>query len=167
MWLCHGVMSPKNADGMANSVDTEQTAPLGAVWSGSTLLARAYLSEHYSTPWERAVHLAVLTCCVWWRFMMFLFLSHLMSWLGMWNVVGWVLDHCPVMFILYFTEGRHYSADNVANVRDENRRLVLHLYSAIISWGKSSRANYGQVVRDTDFTWSQWNRYGGYLMKDG
>ena len=30
---------------MANSVDPDQT-PLGAVWSGSTLFAQAYLSEN-------------------------------------------------------------------------------------------------------------------------
>ena len=30
-------MSPNDADGMANSVDPDQTAPLGAVWSGSAL----------------------------------------------------------------------------------------------------------------------------------
>ena len=38
-------MSPKDEDGMAISVDTDQTAP-GAVWSGSTLFAQAYLSEN-------------------------------------------------------------------------------------------------------------------------
>ena len=31
MWLYHGVMSPNDTDGMANSVDPDQTAPLGAV----------------------------------------------------------------------------------------------------------------------------------------
>ena len=31
MWLYHRVMSPKDADGMANSVDPDQTAPLGAL----------------------------------------------------------------------------------------------------------------------------------------
>ena len=39
-------MGPKYADGMANSVDPDQTAPLGAVWSGSTLFAQACLSEN-------------------------------------------------------------------------------------------------------------------------
>ena len=56
-------MSPNDADGMANSVDPDQTgsliwvytvcrvdpnqtAPLGAVWCGSTLFAQAYLSEN-------------------------------------------------------------------------------------------------------------------------
>ena len=48
-------MSPNDADGMANSVDLDQTAPLGAVWSGSALFAvwsgsalfaQAYLSEN-------------------------------------------------------------------------------------------------------------------------
>ena len=39
-------MSPNDADGMANSVDPDQTAPRGeAVWSGSALFAQAYLSE--------------------------------------------------------------------------------------------------------------------------
>ena len=31
MWLYHRAMSPNDADGMANSVDPDQTAPLGAV----------------------------------------------------------------------------------------------------------------------------------------
>ena len=39
-------MSPNDADGMANSVDPDQTAPLGAVWSVSVPLAQAYLSEN-------------------------------------------------------------------------------------------------------------------------
>ena len=46
MWLNHRLMSPNDADGMANSVDPDQTAPLGAVWSGSALFAQAYLSEN-------------------------------------------------------------------------------------------------------------------------
>ena len=44
-------MSPNDADGMANSADPDQTAPLGtaplgAVWSGSALFAQAYLSKN-------------------------------------------------------------------------------------------------------------------------
>ena len=31
MWLYRRVMSPNDADGMANSVDPDQIAPLGAV----------------------------------------------------------------------------------------------------------------------------------------
>ena len=46
MWLYHSVMSPNDADGMANSADPDQTAPLGAVWTGSALFAQAYLSEN-------------------------------------------------------------------------------------------------------------------------
>ena len=42
MWLYPRVMSPNDADGMANSVDPDQTAPLGAVWSGSALFAQTY-----------------------------------------------------------------------------------------------------------------------------
>ena len=37
-------MSPNNADGMANSVDPDQTAPVAN--SGSSLFAQAYLSEN-------------------------------------------------------------------------------------------------------------------------
>ena len=48
-------MSPNDADGIANSVDPDQTAPLGEVWYGSALFAQAYLSENlgslrYSRP---------------------------------------------------------------------------------------------------------------------
>ena len=38
-------MHPNNADGIANSVDPDQTAPL-AVWSGSALFPQTYLSEN-------------------------------------------------------------------------------------------------------------------------
>ena len=38
-------MSLNDTGGMANSVDPDQTAPVGAVWSGSALFAQAYLSE--------------------------------------------------------------------------------------------------------------------------
>ena len=31
---------------MANSVHPDQTAPVGAVWSGSALFAQAYMSEN-------------------------------------------------------------------------------------------------------------------------
>ena len=46
MWLYHRIMSPNDADRMANSVDPDQTAPLGAVWSGSTLFAQTYPSKN-------------------------------------------------------------------------------------------------------------------------
>ena len=42
MLLYNRVMSPNDADGMANSVDLDQTA----VWSGSALFAQAYVSEN-------------------------------------------------------------------------------------------------------------------------
>ena len=45
MWLCLRVMSPNDADRMANSVDPDHIAPL-EVWSGSALFAQAYLSEN-------------------------------------------------------------------------------------------------------------------------
>ena len=46
MWLNHREMSPNDADEMANSVDPDQTAPVGAVWSESALFAQTYLSEN-------------------------------------------------------------------------------------------------------------------------
>ena len=42
MRLNHRVMLLKDADRIANSADPDQTAPLGAVWSGSALFAQAY-----------------------------------------------------------------------------------------------------------------------------
>ena len=39
-------MHPKDADGMANSVDPDQTASSEAVWSWSALFAEAYLSQY-------------------------------------------------------------------------------------------------------------------------
>ena len=51
MLLYHRVMSSNNANGMANSVDPDQTAPLGVVWSGSALFAQTYLSENLGSLW--------------------------------------------------------------------------------------------------------------------
>ena len=42
-------MRPNDVAGMANIVDPDQTAPLGAVWSSSTLLAQTCLSENLGT----------------------------------------------------------------------------------------------------------------------
>ena len=42
MWLYHRVMSPNNADGMANSVDPDETAQS----TGSAPFAQTYLSEN-------------------------------------------------------------------------------------------------------------------------
>ena len=39
-------MGPKDVDGIANSVDPDQTASLGAVWSGSAMYAQTCLSEN-------------------------------------------------------------------------------------------------------------------------
>ena len=44
-------MRPKDAEGTANSVDPYQTAPLGAVWSGSALFAQAYMSKNLESLW--------------------------------------------------------------------------------------------------------------------
>ena len=46
MCLYYSVMRTKDADGIANSVDPDQTAPLGAVWSGSALFAKTCPSEN-------------------------------------------------------------------------------------------------------------------------
>ena len=42
-------MHPKDAEGIANSVDPDQT--VGAVWSGSALFAQTCLSENLGTLW--------------------------------------------------------------------------------------------------------------------
>ena len=39
-------MQPKDAEGIANSVDPDQTAPLGTIWSGSALFVQPCLSEN-------------------------------------------------------------------------------------------------------------------------
>ena len=44
-------MHLKDVDGMANSVDPDQTAPLGAGWSGSALFAQTCLSENLGCLW--------------------------------------------------------------------------------------------------------------------
>ena len=71
MWLYHRVMSPNDADGMANSIDPDQTAPLGTVWSGSALFAQTCLSENlgklrYTKFWvEKSGFFSVLLTACW------------------------------------------------------------------------------------------------------
>ena len=53
-------MHPKDADGMASSVDPDQTASSEAVWSWSALFAETYLSQYiefvrYITPGPETV----------------------------------------------------------------------------------------------------------------
>ena len=60
MLLYHRLMSPNDADGMANSVDPDQTAPLGAVWSGSALFAQTCLSENITVTQLRTTLPSVL-----------------------------------------------------------------------------------------------------------
>ena len=45
-------MCSKDADGIANSIDPDKTAPfLGAVWSGSALFAQTYLPKNLGSLW--------------------------------------------------------------------------------------------------------------------
>ena len=44
-------MHPKDADGMANSVDPDKTASSEAVWSWSALFAETYLSQYIEFVW--------------------------------------------------------------------------------------------------------------------
>ena len=46
VWSNIALMHPKDADGMANSVDPDQTASSEAVWSWSALFAETYLSQY-------------------------------------------------------------------------------------------------------------------------
>ena len=48
-------MHPKDVEGIANSVDLDQTAPLGAVWSESALFAQICLSENLGTKHVRSI----------------------------------------------------------------------------------------------------------------
>ena len=60
MSFYHREMSPNDADRMANSVDPDQTTPLGAVWSGSALFAQTYLSENLGSLWQDLIALVCL-----------------------------------------------------------------------------------------------------------
>ena len=49
-------MHPKDADGMANSIDPDQTASSEAVWSWSALFAETYLSQYLYGIMLKTVH---------------------------------------------------------------------------------------------------------------
>ena len=44
-------MRSKDADRITNRVDPDQTAPCGAVWSGSALFVQTYLSQYFKSLW--------------------------------------------------------------------------------------------------------------------
>ena len=46
---------------MANNADPDQTAHLGAVWSGSTLFAQVYLSENLGSLQYMKLNLYIMT----------------------------------------------------------------------------------------------------------
>ena len=46
VWCNIALMHPKDANGMANSIDPDQTASSKAVWSWSALFAETYLSQY-------------------------------------------------------------------------------------------------------------------------
>ena len=51
VWCNIAWMHPKDADGMANSIDPDQTASSEAVWSWSALFAETYLSQYIEFVW--------------------------------------------------------------------------------------------------------------------
>ena len=60
-WLCCRVICSKDADGFANSVDPDQTATLGALWSWSALFAQTYLSENFGSLFTAYSHSSYTT----------------------------------------------------------------------------------------------------------
>ena len=44
-------MYPKDAEGIANSADPDQTVPQVAVWAGFALFSQTCLSENLGTLW--------------------------------------------------------------------------------------------------------------------
>ena len=68
-WFYLRAVRPKVAEGIANSVDPDQTALLGAIWSGSALFAQAYLSENLGSLWR----------CIW-RITNLLSVSYVFLW---------------------------------------------------------------------------------------
>ena len=60
------VFRQKDANRIANSEDPDQTAPLGAVWSGSALFAQTYLSEIFgSLRYQCVVQFRLETRSLW------------------------------------------------------------------------------------------------------
>ena len=108
-------MSPNDADGMANSVDPDQTAPLGAVWSGSALFAQAYLSENLGSLQyikmakiaqnSKILHRASKEACKFWVLSYFLYVNF-----EFWTIFGHfdALDRmsmsCGISKFLYHSE---------------------------------------------------------------
>ena len=54
---------PKGVNWIAYSEDPDQTAPLGAVWSGSALFAQTHLSENFGSLWVYELHHETFCIC--------------------------------------------------------------------------------------------------------
>ena len=110
-------MSPNGADGMANSVDPNQTAPLGAVWSGYALFAQAYLSENlgslrYEQSYEGLCTFWHSVCIFWMHLILYhkKFYDKLREYLIVWNfAVSFqsLLDDRLWLFLVNLKERNH------------------------------------------------------------
>ena len=64
-------MHPKDAEGMANSVNPDQTAPSAAVWSWSTLFSQTCLSEYLGSAllyvWPKTFYICIYLILFSWK----------------------------------------------------------------------------------------------------
>ena len=99
MWICCRVTCQNNADRMANSVDPDQTAPLGVVWSGSTLFAQTCLFTKFSiiTVMRKLIQIDL------WNVIL---LCHLSPW-SVWHTCSIVF--CFVLNILHLVRLQSYT----------------------------------------------------------
>ena len=84
---------------MANSVDPDQTAPLGAVWSGSALFAQAYLSENLGSlryAWQAKVLLLIILNILPYSILLYASLYNL-------SESHWMLTHRHDSFFFFFS----------------------------------------------------------------
>ena len=64
-------MHPKDADGMANRVDPDQTTPIGAGRSESALFGPNYLSQYLQLSWYEKLYVRMLILMIILRYFRF------------------------------------------------------------------------------------------------
>ena len=85
-------MHPKDAEGIANGVDPDPTAPLGAVWSESALFAQTCLSENLGTLRYASIYRSLFNVE---KRLVF------QCWKTMWDLIVSVPDHCLSFYLGY------------------------------------------------------------------
>ena len=162
LWYYNAVQHAK--DGMANSVDPDQTAPLGAVWSVSPLFAQTYLSPYLECLWENEFIFnweVNILFCTWKEIRLLMVYSY-------WNLINiWIISG------FFHLSKAHFEMSNVHNVSKYKtiqavciqnslpKKILAHHLTCILQEPKSRQEDLHSKIFDPSYIISRIQRLEG------